>query len=50
MACLPLISAASYAYSGAGCSRSLFATWLLLWRREDRKREEEELWGSDRAR
>lgn len=25
----------------------LFATWLLLWRREDRKREEEELWGSD---
>jgi hypothetical protein len=25
----------------------LFVTWLLLWRREDRKREEEELWGSD---
>jgi hypothetical protein len=25
----------------------LFATWLLLWRREDRKREEEELYGSD---
>ncbi|HEV7659574.1 MAG TPA: hypothetical protein VGO55_06980 [Allosphingosinicella sp.] len=25
----------------------LFLTWLLLWRREDRKREEEELWSSD---
>ena len=25
----------------------LFLIWLLLWRREDRKREEEELWGSD---
>lgn len=25
----------------------LFLVWLLLWRREDRKREEEELWGSE---
>lgn len=25
----------------------LFVTWLLLWRREDRKREEEELYGSE---
>ncbi|HVQ09395.1 MAG TPA: hypothetical protein VMS43_13260 [Allosphingosinicella sp.] len=25
----------------------LFVVWLLLWRREDRKREEEELWGSE---